>query len=176
MRSDKEFVASYRKALAQVDPSTEDMDIEQVRLLSQTELCLAYIRTYLPSESFRSVPFLIMGYPKLLDDPTGGKAHTAMATLRHLCVRFGSVSAWLDATTQYSRTRATIRCHDIQGEKVEPRTAAPQLLVQQLEYAFGWQVPWSQRTLRIADPGEATFTVDHGRTKLVYRIPTVSPD
>jgi hypothetical protein len=176
MRSDTEFVASYRKALAQVDPSTEEMDVEQIRLLAQTELCLAYMLAYLPSESFRSVPFLMMGYPKLLDDSTGGKAHAAMAILRHLCARFGSVSAWLDATSQYSRTRPTIRCHDIVDDKVRSRTAAPQLLVQQLERTFGSQVPWSERTLRVADPGEATFTVDHGRTKLVYRVPPVGAD
>ena len=36
MRSDTEFVASYRKALALVDPATEEMDVEEVRALAQT--------------------------------------------------------------------------------------------------------------------------------------------
>jgi hypothetical protein len=36
--------------------------------------------------------------PKLVDDRTGGEAHAAKATPRYLCSRFGSISAWLDAT------------------------------------------------------------------------------
>lgn len=176
MRSDAEFVASYRKALAIVDPATEEMDAEEVRTLAQTELCLAYIDRFLPYETLRSVPFLMMGYPKLLDEAVAPEARGAMAALRHLCSRFGSVSAWLDATAQYVRTPATVRCHDIAADRVNRRAAAPQALLQQIDRAFAAQVPWSTRKLRVADPGEATFTVDHGRTRLVYRVPPVAAE
>ncbi|MEW6641542.1 MAG: hypothetical protein AB1586_13625 [Pseudomonadota bacterium] len=176
MRSDIEFVASYRKALALVDPATEEMGVEEVRALAQTELCLAFVERYIPDERLRSVPFLMMGYPNLLDDTVKPEARGAMAALRHLCSRFGSVSAWLDATAQYARTPATIRCHDVAADRAKRRAAAPRALVEQIDLAFGGQVPWSSRKLRIADPGEATFTVDHGRTKLIYRVPAVVAD
>jgi hypothetical protein len=173
MRSDTEFVASYRKALALVDPATDEMDVEEVRALAQTELCLAFVERFLPDERMRSVPFLMMGYPKLLDDGVKPEARGAMAALRHLCSRFGSVSAWLDVTAQYARTPATIRCHDVSADRPRRRAAAPRALVEQIDRTFAWQVPWSVRKLRIADPGEATFTVDHGRTRLIYRVPSV---
>jgi|GEM_PF-1767475 len=169
MRSDTEFVTAYRKALASVDPATDDMDIERVRLFAQTELCLTFIRRYLPNESFRTVPFLMMGYPKLLN--SRGEAETAVVTLRHLCVRFGSVSAWLDATSQYLRAPEAIRCHDISSDQVTLRKAAPKILQQTAERGLGQAVPWARRTLRIADPGEAIVVADRGRTKLAYKVP-----
>ena len=68
MRTDVKFIAEYRRALADVDPaSAEAMDIETVRVLAQTELSLAFIDRFLPDESIRTVPFLMMGYPKLLN-------------------------------------------------------------------------------------------------------------
>jgi hypothetical protein len=176
MRSDTEFVASYRKALAVVDPATRDMGVEEVRTLAQTELCLAFVDRFLPDERLRSVPFLMMGYPKLLDETVGQEARNAMAALRHLCSRFGSVSAWLDAIAQYGRTPATIRCHDVSADRPRRRAAAPRALVEQIDAAFAGQVPWSSRQLRVADPGEATVTIDHGQTRLIYRVPAVEAD
>src|ERR1043165_8883711 len=126
MRSDVEFIAEYRRALAAVDPgSAEIMDIEAVRTLAQSELCLSFMNRFLPDEEIRTVPFLMMGYPKLLQQPSNRDAEVAMTSLRHLCSRFGSVSAWVDATVRHGRTPETLRCFDVQDQRAKLRAAAP---------------------------------------------------
>ena len=174
MRSDRDFTAEYRKALAAVDPSTADeMDIESVRTLAQTDLCLSYLYRYLPNDAVRAVPFLMMGYPKLLNGQANSRAAGALATLRHLCSRFGSMSAWVDATVQYGRTSETLRCFDIRDQQAVPRNAAPEVLRSVLERWLERTVPWTQRTLLVADPGDAIVIADRGRTKLSYTIPPI---
>ena len=174
MRSDREFVAEYRKALAAVDPSTGgNLDIERVRTLAQTELCLSYLHRFLPEEPVRTVPFLMMGYSKLLNGAADGEAVSRMMTLRHLCARFGSVSAWVDATVQYGCMPETIRCFDLREHRAVLRNAAPESLHSLLDRWLLTTVPWTQRKIQVAGPGEATVIMDRGHTKLSYMIPTI---
>jgi len=177
MRSDREFVAEYREALAAVDPSTgSDLDIERVRTLAQSELCFSYLHRFLRGEPVRTVPFLMMGYAKLLNGAADGDAVSAMMTLRHLCARFGSVSAWADATVQYGRMPEALRCFDLNEYRAVLRNAAPESLRSLLDRWLLTTVPWTQRKVQLASPGEATVIMDRGHTKLSYTIPGVSSE
>ena len=177
MRSDRKFVAEYRKVLADVDPSSGgSLDIERVRTLAQTELCLSYLHRFLSDEPVRTVPFLMMGYAKLLNGDADGDAASAMMTLRHLCARFGSVSAWADATVQYGRTPEVIRCFNLHKHRAVLRNGAPESLRSLLERWLLTTVPWTQRNVEVASPGEATVIMDRGHSKLSYTIPTVSAE
>lgn len=172
MRSDQNFVRAYSRALADIDPSSADLDGEALRTLAHTELCLTFVNRFIPSEPYRSVPFLMMGYPSLLVG-AGEEARQALMTVRHLCSRFGSVSAWVDATLQYGRTQEILRCFDLRGAEVVPRAAAPLAMRRLLaEWLFA-TVPWTERKLRVADPGEATVLTGGARAKLAYTIPPV---
>jgi hypothetical protein len=177
MRSDVKFIADYRTALAAVDPaSAETMDIEAVRTLAQSELCLFFINRFLPDEQIRTVPFLMMGYPKLLKQPSNGEAEVAMTNLRHLCSRLGSVSAWVDATVRHGRMPETLRCFDVRDHRAKLRTAAPESLLAVLRRWLDSPVPWAQRKVQIADPGEAVVFAERGRTRLAYTIPAIPVD
>ena len=177
MRSDREFVAEYRKVLADVDPSTSgNLDIERARTLAQTELCLSYLHRFLPEDPIRTVPFLMMGYAKLLNGADDDDAASAMMTLRHLCGRFGSVSAWADATVQYGRMPEVIRCFKLHEHRAVLRNAAPESLRSLLDRWLLTTVPWTQRKVQVAGPGEATVIMDRGHTKLSYTVPTVSAE
>ncbi len=177
MRSERAFLSEYCEALGRVDPSCLDgLAADRVRTLGQTEMCLAFLERFLPEESYRTVPFLMMGYGKLLD----GRAREpervgrALAAIRHLCSRFGSVSAWIDATAQYARTPGTVRCFDLDAKGVTARATAPALLRAVLDRWLTSTVGWTERELRLADPGEAFVTVSP-RTKLSYQVPAVPP-
>jgi hypothetical protein len=176
MRSDREFVSGYREALAAVDPSTRSLDAERIRTLGLTELCLAYLHRHLPDEPHRTVPLLMMGYPSLLEGRAGPGAERPLATLRHLCSRFGSVAAWVDATVQYSRTPETQRCFELKGQRVVARSAAPSSLRTFLERWLEATVPWIERKLHVADPGGAEVVLDRNGTRLAYTIPAVPAD
>ncbi|WP_375462630.1 hypothetical protein [uncultured Methylobacterium sp.] len=173
MRSDREYLAAYRDALSAIDPDTRDLDGERVRTLAQTELCLAYLHRYLPDEPHRSVPFLMMGYPKLLDGAGGPGAIRSLMTVRHLCSRFGSISAWVDAILQYGRTPEALRCFEVRGTAVSPRRAAPAVMRELLDTWLDATVPWTRRELNVALPGDATVVLDRTRTTLAYTIPAV---
>jgi hypothetical protein len=174
VRSDRDFTAEYREALAAVDPSTRhEIDADQARVLAQTELCLTYLHRFLPYDPVSSVPFLMMGYPKLLDGAGSEAAVSALMTLRHLCARFASVAAWVDATVNYSRTPEIIRCYELSGQRVVLRNAASDKIRSLLTSCLGTKVPWAVRKLTIATPGDATVIADRGRRKLSYSIPAV---
>jgi hypothetical protein len=174
MRTDKKFRADYRDALAAVDPSTRQyIDSDEAQMLGKTELCLTYLHRFLPQDTVATVPFLMMGYPKLLNGGDSTEAESALMTLRHLCARFGSVSAWIDATVQYIRTPETIRCYELRDERVLLRNSAPASIRSLLDDCLGTRVPWTERELKVATPGDATVIADRGRRKLSYSIPAV---
>lgn len=176
MRSDSAFIAEYREALAALDPSTrENIDADGARVLARTELCLTYLYQFLPQDAASAVPFLMMGYPKLLGDDAEA-AERGLMTLRHLCAPFASVSAWDDATRNYSRTPELIRCYELREQRVMLRKAAPGSIRSLLIDCLGTKVPWVVRKLAVAAPGDATVIVDHGRRKLPYSIPAVSAE
>lgn len=173
MRSDRTFVAEYREALVAVDPATREFPNERIRLLAQTELSLTFLNRHLPDERVRTVPFLMLGYPKLLQGIADDSAARSLTVVRHLCSRFGSVSAWVDATVQYARTPETARCFEVRGEKASLRRSAPASIVAVLDRWLTAHVPWTERELRVADPGPAVVTRDRARTRLAYTVPPV---
>lgn len=173
MRSDRTFVSEYREALRAVDPAVREFPSERVQLLARTELALAFLHRFLPDEGTRTVPFLMLGYPKLLQGLAADDASQSLTTLRHLCSSFGSVSAWVDATVQYARTPETIRCFEIRAERVVVRRSAPAPTRAVLDRWLRAHVPWTERELLVADPGPAVVTLDRARTRLAYTIPPV---
>jgi hypothetical protein len=93
--------------------------------------------------------------------------------LRHLCARFGSVSAWIDATVRHSRMPEVIRCYEIRDKRSVLRNAAPENVKVLLDACLATKVPWTERKLTVAAPGDATVIADRGRRKLSYSIPAV---
>lgn len=176
MRSGDAFQKDYRDALASVDPSSLDFDRERRRTLAQTELCLAFLFRHLPGESVRCIPAMMMGYPKLVDENPGTAILAALTNIRHLCSRFGSVSAWVDALAQYSRTSETLRCFNVRSDLVEQRQSAAQTLLSVADRWLGGRVPWTERRHQVAKPGEATISLHRGQAKVSYTIPAVPAD
>ena len=118
MRTDRDFIELYKKSLWTVDPATRDLDIDKVRSLSLTELCLHFLAKHMQNESVSAVPYLMLGYPSILnDDGERLELRQALATLRHLCSRYFSVAAWYDACRQHGERSETIRCYNILDRK-----------------------------------------------------------
>ena len=63
MRSLDTYLDLYVEALARIDPEVRYQDRSDLRLLGQTELCLAFLHLHIKSEPVRSIPSLMMGYP-----------------------------------------------------------------------------------------------------------------
>ncbi len=176
MRSSDAFLEDYRNALAAVDKSSRDFERERRRTLAQTELCLAFLWRHLPGESVRSVPALMMGYPKLISDDPDASAITALANIRHLCYRFGSMSAWIDALMQYSQTSEALRGFNVKSDSLEQRTSAADTLTSVAEHWLKARIPWTERCHQVAKPGEATIFLNRQQTKVSYTIPVVPAD
>lgn len=177
MRSDRDYVDSYTRALKATDPAAGDIPRGSARSLALTELCLHFVASYLPEEDISAVPCLMLGYPKLLD----GSGHRpdvrhALATLRHLCGPYVSVSAWFDACRGHPEHPETIRCYNIVEQKPRLRSAAPRGLRTLLDEQLGGIVPWVERRLSFADPGVAFARVNRGDTVLSYRIPALTEE
>lgn len=176
MRSDREFVNDYRSALKRVDPSTENMLRDEARLLGLTELCLRFLSRYLSEESLEALPFLMMGYPSLLDDATEArKSIGALTTLRHLAAHFGSVGLWADACRSYQLMPEPIRCFNLSTGKPDLRRAHPSILLDVIDSWLSRSVPWAQSLQRTADPGEALVPISGGEVILRYKIPALRP-
>src|SRR3546814_9909693 len=97
MRTDREFVDGYRRSLLSIDPAAGGLDIGTVRSLALKELCLHFLAEHLPDENVSAVPYLMLGYPSVLNG-IGDRSDVrlALASMRHLCSRYISVAAWLD--------------------------------------------------------------------------------
>lgn len=176
MRSADAFHDDYREALAGIDPSTREFEREKRRTLAQAELCLAFLHYYLPYEGVRTIPVLMMGYPKLMDGAAEPGAVHALANLRHICSRFGSMSAWVDALMQHAAAQEHLKCFDGRRQTVHLRSAAPDRLKLLLSDWLARPVPWTQRRHQIAKPGEATVVFDRAQTKFGYTIPAIPVD
>ena len=172
MRTDREFVETYRVALQSVEPSTRAMGIDTVRSLALTELCFHFLVEYLPDEDLSTIPYLLVGYPKLLRDKSEEHAvRRGLATLRHLCGRFASVSVWLNACRHHNEYHEAVRCYNVIDRKPALRSAAPTKLRELLSEQLGRTVPWVNRRLEVAPPGESLVRVYRGDTILSYRVP-----
>ncbi|MFL7904325.1 hypothetical protein ACJ41P_24560 [Azospirillum argentinense] len=174
MRTDRAFVAEYKEALSAVDPTCGGLDREGIRAMAATELCALFLAEFLPGDGAAAVPTLMLGYPQLLDELRTQRAAQALATLRHLCSRFISLSAWLDARLRYAAIPETLRCFDLVDGSLTPRAAAPGTTRAVLESWLAKPVPWVQRKLNVADPGEAQVSVGRGSAVLAYEVPATS--
>ncbi|WP_158285384.1 hypothetical protein [Azospirillum sp. TSH64] len=173
MRTDRTFVAEYRDALASIDPTCGGLDREAIRTMAATELSLLFLTEFLSGEGASAVPSLMLGYPQLLDELRTQRAVQALATVRHLCSRFISLSAWLDARLRYTTISEALRCFDVLDGRVTLRATAPGTTRVVLEAWLSKPVPWVSRTLNVADPGEAQVLVGRGSATLAYDIPAV---
>jgi hypothetical protein len=172
MRTDKRFVAEYRDALISTAPVANEMDREQIRSAAITELCLHFVAEHLPNEDVSCVPYLMLGYPRIVDNLSAADVGK-LAAIRHLGTRYVSVSAWLDACRQHGDLPETLRVYDIVDRKPMLRKAASPMLHRFLSERLNQNVPWVQRRLSIAGPGDAVVAVDRGQTLLSYRIPSM---
>lgn len=177
MRSDRDFVEHYARALKTADPAAGDLNRGAVRSLALTEICLHFVATHLPKEDVSAVPYLMLGYPKLLGNADRcPDARRALTSMRHLCHRYMSVAAWFDACRQHANHPETIRCYDIVQGKPHLRSAAPRVLRTLLDESLVSTVPWVERRLSLADPGNAFARVNRGDTVLSYRIPALTEE
>lgn len=176
MRTDKDFIKAYSAALEMVDPSTKKWPVTDRRALALTELCLHALASFLPDEDVSAVPFLMLGYPSVVDSQGREEIARMLASLRHLAGRFGSMSAWLDACRQHEQFREHLRCYELVDRRPVLRTTAPTVLLKVLEDALTTPVLWKERSVRVAEPGAARVAVDRGHTLLSYQIPVVSAD
>jgi hypothetical protein len=173
VRTDQRFVAEYRAALASTTPAANEMDREEIRALATTELCLHFVAEHLPKEDVSCVPYLMLGYPRIVENLSDADIHK-LATLRHLGTRYISVSAWLDACRQHGDLAETLRVYDIIDRRPLLRKAASPTLHRFLTESLNQKVPWVRRRLSVAGPGDAVVAVDRGQTLLSYRIPHVA--
>ncbi|MBL9005957.1 MAG: hypothetical protein JNJ46_17015 [Myxococcales bacterium] len=178
MRSEKEFVEAFARALRAVDPGAEEtLASGDVRRLAGVELCLSFLNRFRPAEGLSAVPFLLLGFPSLLGSGRRRDIEGALAAVRHLCGRFASVSAWVEASAWHAQIPSQWRCYQVDsGGMVTRRSVAPTRLLDVLGQAMAAPVPWSQVSLRVASPGEARVYVDHRRKTLAYQVPVVSKD
>ncbi|KAF0225747.1 MAG: hypothetical protein FD176_194 [Rhodospirillaceae bacterium] len=174
MRTDNDFIDQYKDLLKAVDPSAARLSKEDLRSLGMTELCLAAVAEFLPDQDIAAVPSLMLGYPALVPGAANNPdLEKALSSLRHLCGRFGSISAWMDACRAHAQLPETMRCYDIRDRRPVLRAAAPPSILTHLIQGLRQQVPWVRRALKVADPGAARVRVDRGRTLLSYDIPSV---
>lgn len=176
MRSLDTYLDLYVEALARIDPEVRYQDRSDLRLLGQTELCLAFLHLHIKSEPVRSIPSLMMGYPALLPDTADTGAGQALFTLRHLTARFGSVSAWMDALRLHREQPEHITAFDARENIVRQRRSADAQLLDVYFDTLGRHAPWTERRHTIAKPGDAKVYLDHGQTELAYKVPTVSQE
>ena len=176
VRTDREFVAEYRSALRRIDPSAESMRADASQTLALTELCFRFLSRYLPNENILTVPFLVMGYPSLLDSSTDGpEAVKALAILRHFAAHFGSAALWDDACRSYQRTQETLRCFDLVNLLPQLRSARATTLLDVLDTWLTKAAPWTRSEDGPAGPGEALVALNDGEVVLRYQIPNVPP-
>lgn len=179
MRSGREFVDEYRTALMKLDPSVEAVAVRSaLRTIALAELCLHFVSCWLPTEAVEVVPRLMMGYPSLLpisarSDP---KILRALCNLRHLAFQFGSRSVWEDACRAYDSMRQTLRCFNVEQGRVIKRSAAPSFVLDLLTSWLERDIPFAEREIRLAQPGDALIRVNGGDTILTYRIPRLRGD
>lgn len=174
MRTDRGYIDAYRRLLLATDPSASELDRDAVRSLALTELGLHALYQHAPDEDIAALPYLLLGYPDALLGEVTPAARRALACLRHLAVRYLSVSSWLDACRRHADTPETLRCYDVADRRPVLRRSAPAELVALLDGQLAQSIPWVERELRIAAPGEALVRTNRGETLLSYRVPPVA--
>ena len=174
MRTDRTFLRLHRAAVIAADPAAEDISANTLRTVGLVDLCLHFLVTRMPGESTDAIPVALLGYPEVLDrlDDREG-AIRELASLRHLCSRFASYAAWLDALQRHSAAPQTIRCYDRTGGAARRRVTAPAGVLQCLVNALADTVPWVVRDVRAATPGEYHVVTKSGEATLSYTVPAL---
>jgi hypothetical protein len=176
MRTDRAFLADYRKALRSADPAARALSGAEDRSLGLTELSLHFLARHCPSEDLSALPYLLLGYPRVTAADAGADYQRDLTTLRHLAGRFMSASAWLDACRQHRLTPETFRCYAIEDRQPVLRRSAAEGVLTVLDQHLAQSAPWISRTLQVAAPGEALVRTNRGETLLSYQVPPRDPD
>jgi hypothetical protein len=97
MRTDRAFLAAYRKALRSADPAARDLPGAEDRTLGLTELCLHFLARHCPDEDVSALPYLLLGYAKVMADGADPAFLRDLTSLRHLAGPYMSASASTNA-------------------------------------------------------------------------------
>ncbi len=176
MRTDRTFLAAYRKALRSADPAARNLSATEDRTLGLTELCLHFLARHCPDEDVSALPYLLLGYAKVMADGADSVFLRDLTSLRHLASRYMSASAWLDACRLHGLTPETMRCYAVDGRIPTLRRSAPDGVLAVLAEHLETPAPWVSRTLQPASAGEALVRTNRGETLLAYQIPPVEPE
>jgi hypothetical protein len=172
VRSDRAFLNLHRAAAVAADPAAGDMSASALRTVGLVDLCLHFLVTRLPGERTDAIPVALLGYPEVLDRlPEREAAIRELASLRHLCSRFASYAAWLDALQRHAAAPQTVRCYDTEEGTARRRLTASEGLLRCLSETLGNTVPWVARKVRPAGPGEYHVRTNAGDTLLSYTVP-----
>lgn len=175
MRSERSFLHRFRAAALIAGPASENLDAGTLRTVGFVELCLHFLLSRLPGEKTDAVPVILLGYPEILDRLEDRVSAIAeLSTLRHLCSRYTSYAAWLDALQRHGNAPQTIRCYDTLSGVARRRLTASDSLLRCLGETLQTSVPWVARKVRPADPGEYHVRTNHGETLLSYTVPMLS--
>ena len=176
MRTDRAFLEVYRKALRSADPAARDLPAAEDRTLALTELCLHFLARHCPDEDVSALPYLLLGYAKVMAAGVDPAFLRDLTSLRHLAGRYMSASAWLDACRRHGLTPETMRCYAINGRIPTLRRSAPEGVLAVLTDHLQTPAPWIARVLQLASAGDALVRTNRGETLLAYQIPVADPD
>ncbi len=176
MRTDKAFLRAYRPALRSADPAARKLSAAEDRMLGLTELGLHFLARHCPGEDVSALPYLLLGYAKVMAQDANPTFLRDLAALRHLASRYTSVSAWLDACRQHTQTPETLRCYTIDDRAPVLRRSASEGVLAVLDAHLEAPAPWISRSVQAALPGEGLVRTQRGETLLAYQIPPVDPD
>jgi len=126
MRTDRAFLGAYRKALRSADPAARNLSAAEDRTLGLTELCLHFLSHHCPDEDVSALPYLLLGYAKVMVEDADPALLRDLTSLRHLASRYMSASVWLDACRLHGLTPETMRCYAIEGRIPALRRSAPE--------------------------------------------------
>ena len=149
-----------------------------MKTIAQTELCLCFIQRHLPTENVKTIiPAVMSGYTALLGSKVTPDQSHSIANIRHICPGFLSQTAWRDALFQHTEMPEYLRCFDVCDQSVTLRTAAATDILELLtDWLEQHTVPWKQRSLSVAKPGDATIKINSGRHTVDCRIPQLPDD
>jgi hypothetical protein len=172
VRTDRTFLRAHRAAAIATDPAAEDMSANSLRTIGLVDLCLHFLVTRMPGESTDAIPVTLLGYSEVLDRLVDREAAVReLASLRHLCSRFASYAAWLDALQRHAAAPQTVRCYDRTGDVARRRLTASEGLLRCLSDALEGTVAWVTRKVRPAEPGDYLVRTNSGETTLSYTVP-----
>jgi len=171
MRTARHFTMVYRKLIPEFDGSGTHAAGE----VPLVDLSLHFLARFLPDEPVAVLPFLLAGYPHLLNGRV--EAQRALQNLRHYAPVFSSAYAWSAALESFADVPEVNRAYRINSAaRAERRVAASDTVLELLEGTLEAPAPAARRKLRLAKPGTAWVYVDHRKTQLEYAIPPYRPE